>query len=164
MEKVVKRFSEDKIRERVQALADLISKDFRKDNIMLLGILKGAFMFQADLMRLMGKDCQFDFIQEKMEQGTISFSGEMDITDKNVILLKDVCHTGIVEHYLMNQLRSMNPTSVRLACLIDKPMERKIDVSVDYALFMAEEGIFVGYGLEYKGYHGHLPFIATVEK
>ena len=71
--------------------------------------------------------------------------------------------TGVVENYLINQLRTMGPKSIKLACLIDKPTDRKADISVDYALFRADENIFVGYGMEYKGQYGNLPYIGMVE-
>ena len=164
MEKIVKRFSEEEIRKRVEALASLIANDFSDEELLFLGILKGAFIFQSDLMRLMEQACRYDFLREQMDKSSIVFTGGESVVDKNVILLKDVVHTGIIENYLINQLKTLKPKSIKLACLIDKPMERKVDISVDYALFSAQEGIFVGYGMEYKDMYGQLPYIGVVER
>ncbi|HPR64948.1 MAG TPA: phosphoribosyltransferase family protein [Thermoanaerobaculia bacterium] len=160
---ITKRFSEDEIRDRIEDLAQHIRSDHPEEEILFIGILKGAFVFQADLMRNLNQPCRFDFLREKMEQDIVFFSGELDVCGKSVILLKDVVTTGVVENYLINQLRTMGPKSIKLACLIDKPTDRKADISVDYALFRADENIFVGYGMEYKGQYGNLPYIGMVE-
>lgn len=144
-------------------LAQHISGDFGDEEIFILGILKGAFVFQADLMRHIRQDCRTDFLREDMDEGNIEFTGGKNIKGKNVILLKDVVHTGVIESYLINQLRRMGPKSIKLACLIDRPSDRKVNLSVDYTLFSAESGIFVGYGMEHNGKYGHLPYIATLE-
>ena len=90
----------------------------------------------------------------------IDFTTGFTVRQKHVLLLKDVVHTGVIETYLMDQLRSEGAESLALAAIVDKPRDRKTNVSVDFSLFSAEqEGVYAGYGMEYEGLHANLPDI-----
>ena len=90
------------------------------------------------------------------------FLTKFDVKGRDIIILKDVIRSGIIEGYLMDQLREENPRSIRFACLVDRPQERKISLLADYVLFPSEEGMLVGYGMAYRGEGGNLPFIAQL--
>ena len=92
----------------------------------------------------------------------IDFATGFDVAGKPVVLLKDVVNTGVIETYLSDQLRAGGVESVRIAAIIDKPHERKTDLAVDYPLFTSEGGTFVGYGMEYRGRYGSLPYVAEI--
>lgn len=163
MKKVIL-FNQDQIRQRVEALAHLITRDFVGEEVLVLGILKGAFIFMADLLRAMDHPVRYGFLWETMEENKIRFKGDLEIQDRSVILLKDVVHSGIVENYLVNQLKELKPRKLKLVALIDKPTERKLELSVDYTLFSVDEGVFAGYGMEYKGQFGNYPYIMRIEE
>src|SRR5207244_3458378 len=93
----------------------------------------------------------------------IDYLQHSDIAGKNVYLLKDVVSTGVIETYLLAQLRQHNPASLKLVALLDRPGMRTVDLSVDYRAFeVSESGVFVGYGLESQGRHGNLPYIGRL--
>ena len=157
-------FNEEEISRRIDRVADMIRADFPEEtgDLLLLGILKGASVFLSDLMRRLGRPCSFDFLNEKMEHGIVFFSQDADIAGKNVIVLKDVVHSGVIESYLIDQLKTLHPRTIRIACLIDRPKDRKVDIHVDYALFSSEEEILAGYGMDYVKKFGNLPYIGKV--
>jgi hypoxanthine phosphoribosyltransferase len=90
----------------------------------------------------------------------IDFLNWIDLAGRNVYLLKDVVSTGVIESYLLNQLRQKNPMSLRLVALLDRPDLRTVELECDYRVFKVDEGTFIGYGLELDGRHGNLPYIA----
>jgi len=92
----------------------------------------------------------------------IDFLSHFEIRDRQVYLLKDVVSTGVIETYLLGQLRQHGPADLKLVALLDRPALRTIDLKVDYAAFEVSEGAFVGYGLELEGQHGNLPFIGKL--
>ena len=121
----------------------------------------------ADLARAIPRPSGCEYIDvirkgDDEEVTNLHFITSFDVQDANVIVLKDVTRSGIIETYLVNQLREQKPRSIRFAALVDRPQERKSSLLVDYVLFPSEEGILVGYGMEYQGEGGNLPFIAQV--
>jgi hypoxanthine phosphoribosyltransferase len=157
---------EVEIASRVQEAARKIAQRFGGEDLLLVGILKGASVFMADLMRALPFPCHYDFIQEKKVDEPISrvsfIGGSWDNYSGNILLIKDVMHSGVVENYLLTQLRSMKVGQAGICCIVDKPGDRKVDLVPDYALFVENEGIFAGYGMEHRQQHGNLPYIAKV--
>ena len=158
---------EVEIAQRVQEVGRRITKAYGGEELLLVGILKGASVFTSDLMRSLAMPCRYDFIQEKQsveEVSRISFLGGGDWADfqGNILLLKDVMHSGIIESYLISQLKGRTVRHVGIACVIDMPGDRKVDLAPDFSLFVENEGHFAGYGMEYRQAHGHLPYIAKV--
>ncbi len=158
---------EVEIAHRIQEMAQKITRAYGNENLLMVGILKGASVFLGDLMRALPFPCHYDFIQEKRSMeaiSQISFLGGSDWKDftGNLLLVKDVMHSGVIESYLLTQLKNLKVKQVGVACIIDKPSERKVDLVPDFALFVENEGIFAGYGMEHRQAHGNLSYIAKV--
>jgi len=161
------RYGAAEIARRIQDIGRRISYDYPEGPIVLIAILKGAGFFVADLARAVSRPARCEYIDvirkgDEEEITNINFITSFDAPDANLIVLKDVTRSGVVETYLMNQLREHNPRSIRFAALVDRPQERKSSLLVDYVLFPSEEGVLVGYGMEYHGEGGNFPFIAQV--
>jgi len=170
IKKIKSAFSAKKIEKRVAELAKEIRKDAGKTDIFLLGILKGTSCFLADLIRAIPGNVSYGFIDvvrdfadaETATALEIDYFSYTDIGSKNVYLLKDVVSTGVIESYLMSQLRLDNPKSLKLVALLDRPGKRTMDLKVDFRGFEIKEGSFVGYGLEMEGHSANLPYIGRV--
>jgi len=161
-----RRFEAEKIAARIGEIARRIDEDFRDRPLVLLSILKGAALFSADLARRLTVPIGLEYISVRRDEGSeilqIDFATGRDLAGKPVLLLKDVVNTGVIETYLSDQLRGGGVESIRLAAIVDKPHERKTDLAVDYPLFTSEGGTFVGYGMEYHGRWGHLPYVGEI--
>ncbi len=168
--KIKSKFSAAKIAKRVDELAREIRKDAGKADIFLLGVLKGTSCFLADLVRAIPGNVSYGFIDvvrdiadaETATALEIDYFSYTDIGGKNVYLLKDVVSTGVIETYLIAQLRQDNPATLKLVALLDRPSTRTVDLGVDFHAFEIKDGSFVGYGLELQGRHGNLPYIGQV--
>ena len=158
------------LQERVREVAKDIRSDAGNQPILLLGVLKGAFMFMADLMRHIGGDVTCDFISVSSYVGSTS-SGEVQIRKdvdsplegRHVIIVEDIVDTGLTLHYLQGILQKRNPASLKTACLLSKPSRRKAPVPVDYIGFEIEDKFVVGYGLDFNERYRNLPYIGLVE-
>ena len=165
--KIKRAFTAKEIAKRVAALGERIRDDAGDDGVFLLGVLKGTSCFLADLMRAIPGDVGYGFIDvvreiadtETAAAMEIDFMNWIDIAGRNVYLLKDVVSTGVIENYLLTQLRQKNPASLRLVAMLDRPDLRTVELKADYHLFQVHEGNFVGYGLELDGRWGNLPYI-----
>jgi hypoxanthine phosphoribosyltransferase len=164
-------FSAEEIAGRIRALAAEIRSDAGSSEVFLLGILKGASMFLADLMREIPGDVSYGFIDvvrdvadnqiaDALEIDFLSFT---DIRGRNVYVLKDVVNTGVIENYLLSQLRLHQPATLRLVALLDRPDVRTVDVKTDFSAFTIHDGIYVGYGLEHERRFGNLPYIGLIQ-
>lgn len=168
--KIKKVFSEKSIASRIARLAKQIRKDAGDDEIFLLGILRGASCFLTDLLRALPGDVSYGFVDVVRDMADaevatameIDFREWIDIRGKNVYLLKDVVSTGVIETYLLTQLRQKKPAELKLVALLDHTDMRTIDLQVDYRLFEVERGSFVGYGLELAGKYANLPYIGKL--
>ncbi len=168
--KIKSKFGAAKIAKRVDALAREIRKDAGEADIFLLGVLKGTSCFLADLVRAIPGNVSYGFVDvvrdiadaETATALEIDYFSYTDIGGKNVYLLKDVVSTGVIETYLLTQLRQDNPASLKLVALLDRPNTRTIDLAVDFRAFEISDGSFVGYGLELQGRHGNLPYIGQI--
>ena len=158
------------IAERITALGQEIRTGAGSGEVFLLGILKGAAVFLADLLRAIPGDVGYGFIDvvrdvadtETAAALEIDFLSHTELADRDVYVLKDVVSTGIIENYLLSQLRLHGPRSLKLVALLDRPGLRTVDIATDYRAFEVSDGVFVGYGLEHEGRHGNLPFIGTL--
>ncbi|MGA7615379.1 MAG: phosphoribosyltransferase family protein [Thermoanaerobaculia bacterium] len=158
----------------IHARIEQLGRDIRQDagdrEICLVGILKGALVFLADLLRCIPGPVHYEFIDvirdisdtEVAEAMEIDFLTHFSIEGKYVYLLKDVVSTGVIETWLTNQLRQRNPASIRMVALLDRPEQRTVDFDVDFAAFRARDGVYAGFGLEYEGHEGNLPFIGRI--
>ena len=163
-------FSAEAIAARVSELAVDIRRDSGNAEVFFLCILKGASIFLADLLRSVTGDVSYGFIDvirdaednrtaDALEIDFLSFT---DIRGRHVFVLKDVVNTGVIENYLLSQLRQHAPASLRLVALLDRPDARTVDVKTDFSAFTIADGTFAGYGLEHERRFGNLPFIGRV--
>jgi hypoxanthine phosphoribosyltransferase len=155
------------IARRVAVVGRRIGQDYPDGDIVLIAVLKGAGFFVADLARAVPRKvrCEYiDVLREGANEKVVNyhFLAPFDVSHSHLIVLKDVVRSGVVETWLQNQLREENPRSIRFACVVDHPQDRKSPLRPDYVLFPAEESVLVGYGMEYEGEGGNLPFIAQV--
>jgi hypoxanthine phosphoribosyltransferase len=165
--------SETDIRQRILTLAAEIERDYPRDEgVHLVAILKGGFMFMADLVRAMSDRVTMDFMAvSSYGKGTTS-SGQVrvlkdldsNVEGRHIILVEDIVDTGLTLHYLQDVLKARAPKSIRTACLLSKPSRRKVDVQVEYIGFTIEDHFVVGYGLDYAEKYRNLPFIAILEQ
>ena len=161
--------SEAQIQQRVAELAMQIRND-HPDDLHVVAVLKGAFIFMSDLARHMPGHVSLDFMAvSSYAKGTTS-SGEVRLQKdldsalegRHVVIVEDIVDTGLTLNYLQDILRSRGPKSLRTACLLSKPSRRKVDVKVEYIGFTIEDRFVVGYGLDYAEQHRHLPHIALM--
>ena len=169
--KIKKTFSEKAIAKRIAKLGATIRKDAGDSHVLLLGILKGASFFLADLSRAIPGEVSYGFIDVVRETADtevaaatqINFLSWINISGKNVYLLKDVVSSGVIENYLLTQLRQKKPANLKLVALLDRADLRTVDISPDYSAFKVDHGgSYVGYGLELEGKHGNLPWIGRM--
>ncbi len=159
--------SPEKIKERVKELGRQITADYRQKDMVVIGILKGAFIFMADLVRHIDLPMAMDFVRLQSYGSSTESSGQISITkdvelslkDKHVLIVEDIIDTGYTLKYLKEMLRLHDTASIKLCCLIDKKERRKVDVEADYVGFEIERGFLVGYGLDYDEQYRQLPGI-----
>ena len=161
--------SEQQIEKRVAELAAEIRRDHPGD-VHFVAVLKGAFMFLADLVRRMEGGVTLDFMavssyaKGKTSSGEVRLLKDLDsaLDGRHVVIVEDIVDTGLTLTYLQDILRARNPKSLRTACLLSKPSRRQVDVTVEYIGFTIEDRFVVGYGLDYAERYRNLPHIAVV--
>lgn len=165
--------SQADIQQRIQTLAAEIERDYPAgEEIHLVAVLKGGFMFMADLVRAMSERVTMDFMAVSSYGKGTSSSGQVrvlkdldsDLEGRHVIVVEDIVDTGLTLHYLQDLLKARAPKSMKTACLLSKPSRRKVDVQVDYIGFTIEDHFVVGYGLDYAEKYRNLPHIAILEQ
>lgn len=162
--------SEEEIHARVAAMGARITKDFEGKNPVFVGVLKGCFVFMADLMRCIDLKCSMDFMAVSSYSGVNSTGAvkinkdlSQNIEGKDIIIVEDILDSGVTLSYLKNYLLGRNPASVSIATLMDKPARRKADIQADYACFEVPDAFVVGYGLDYNEYYRNLPYIGVLK-
>jgi hypoxanthine phosphoribosyltransferase len=164
--------SETDLKNRVKALAEQIEQDFNNEPLILVVVLKGSFVFAADLVREMKSNINVDFISVSSYSNQTESTGKVrllkdldeNITDKNVVVIEDIIDSGLTLHFLRDHLQMHKPKSIKICTLLDKPERRKIDLPVDYVGFVIPDEFIVGYGIDYAQQYRNLPYIATVEE
>ncbi|RQD63104.1 MAG: hypoxanthine phosphoribosyltransferase [Desulfonatronovibrio sp. MSAO_Bac4] len=149
--------SGEAIQKRIREMGNEISRDFQGKPLITVCVLKGAFIFYADLIRSLSMDPEMDFVrmssygQQTFSSGKVHFSKDMELSikDKHVIIVEDIVDTGKSISYLSRVLEARGPLSIKICALIDKHERREIPVKVDYAGFVLQKGFIVGYGLDY---------------
>lgn len=160
--------SADRIAARVQALGREISRDHAGKALVVVGVLKGSFIFLADLVRAIDLPISIDFIGITSYQGT-STSGVVQITSdltrpiegKDVLLVEDIVDTGLSMRYLLDNLATRQPASLGVCALLEKPGRARVKVPIDYRGFVIEDEFVVGYGLDWDGKMRNLPFVGV---
>jgi hypoxanthine phosphoribosyltransferase len=165
-------FSKDVIARRVRELADEISRDYAGRELIVVGILKGAFIFMADLIRCLKVPCQVDFAQlASYGSGTVS-SGqvvirkdiELPIRDRDVLIVEDIVDTGLTLSFLVEALKKRNCRSLKVCVFLDKKARRKVPFRADYTGFDIDDAFVVGYGLDVNEQARYLPDIHVIRE
>jgi hypoxanthine phosphoribosyltransferase len=164
--------SSEDIQRRIHSMAAEIERDYPDgEEIHLVGVLKGGFMFMADLVRAMSARVTLDFMAvSSYGKGTKS-SGQVRVLKdldssleaRNIIIVEDIVDTGLTLQYLQEILKARAPKTVRTACLLSKPARRLVNVAIDYIGFTIDDQFVVGYGLDYGEKYRNLPYIAVLE-
>ena len=172
MEKDIERIliSEEESEQHVAEIGMQISRDYEGKDPIFIGVLKGCFIFMADLMRHVKVDCSMDFMAVSSYKGTTSTGAvkinkdlSEDIGGRHLILVEDILDSGVTLNYLKNYLMVRKPASIAVATLMDKPARRKADIYADYSCFEIPDAFVVGYGLDYNERYRNLPYIGVLK-
>lgn len=166
MTQLIPMISQEEIKTKVRETGRKISQDYKDKNLVLAGILKGSFIFLADLTREITIDHEIDLIGVSSYSGTSS-TGEitftkkpdLDLGGKDVLLVEDIVDTGNTLLAIQDYLKALNPASIKICSLIDKHERRETEIAVEYACFSLDQGFIVGYGLDYNERYRNLPAI-----
>ena len=164
-------FTEEQLKNRVNEIARQIEADYAGKEIMLISVLRGSFIFMADLCRAIRLPCTLDFMSVSSYGTGTTSSGQVqitkdlseDITGRNVIVVEDILDSGNTLSYLLNILNHRHPASVRLCALLDKPERRTKPVDLRYCGFTIPDAFVVGYGLDYAEKYRNLPYIGILK-
>lgn len=155
---------------KISEIGNKISNDFKNEEIYLVGILKGAFMFMTYLCQHIKVPCECAFLgvssygNEKISSGKVKITKDIeeDIEGKNIIIVEDIIDTGITINFLKEYFKTRKPKNIKVCSLLSKPACRKIDLDIDYLGFEIENVFVIGFGLDYEQYLRNLPFIGTI--
>lgn len=164
--------NEKEIQKRVGELALTISTDYKERELLLIGILKGAVLFLADLVRCMDIAVKIDFMAVSSYGVSTRSSGVVRITkdleqgleNRNVLIVEDIVDTGLTLAYLLENLQTRRPASLQTCVLLDKPSRRKVNITPDYCGFQIPDDFVVGYGLDYGELYRNLPYIGVLRQ
>jgi hypoxanthine phosphoribosyltransferase len=165
MSELILLLDKEAIAQKVSTTAKLISKDYQDSDLVIVGVLHGAFIFMADLIRRLSIDAfTIDFVRlssygdQSVSSGRIRLllDIEADIDGKDVLIVEDILDTGLTMSYLMEHLQSRRPRSIKICVFINKLERRRTSVKPDYVCHTVEQGFLVGYGLDYSGVYRNL--------
>jgi hypoxanthine phosphoribosyltransferase len=164
--------TQEEMRTRIRELGRQIMNDYAEKDLILVGILKGAFAFYADLARAIRIPLRVDFLVVTSYGFRSKSSGKVrmvtdlteDIAGRDVLLVEDIVDSGLTVQYLVKTLAKRKPKSIRVCTLLSKPDRRKVDVTIDYVGFEIQNQYVVGYGLDYQQKYRNLPYLAVLDK
>lgn len=164
-------FTEEQLAQRVSELADQINRDYEDKELLLVSVLRGSFIFMADLTRKITRPCTVDFMSVSSYGKGSSSTGQVqitkdlseDISDMHVLVVEDILDSGNTLSYLLKLLEQRHPASIRLCTLLDKPDRRTKPVEVHYTGFTIPDAFVVGYGLDYAEKYRNLPYIGILK-
>jgi len=161
------------MQKRIRELGNQITIDYADKNLLMVGVLKGAFAFYADLVRAVRLLLRVDFIvvtnrpvQKQSVAGKIKILSDLseDVTGRDILLVEDIVDSGMTVSYLKKKLLARKPRSLKVCTLLDKPERRKVRVSIQYVGFTLPNKYVVGYGLDYQNRYRNLPYLAVMDK
>lgn len=160
------------IAEKVRELGRRISEDYKDGDLILIGVLKGAFIFLADLMREITINVDMDFISVSSYANDTKSSGivriikdvDINISNKHVLIVEDIVDTGLTLNHLKDLFQTRGPKSVKICAIFDKPSRRKVDITVDYKGIEIPNEFVIGYGLDYQGRYRNLPDLCVLNQ
>ena len=164
-------YTEEELKSKVKEIGAQITKDYSGKTPVFIGVLKGCFIFMADLLRSIDLDCSVDFMAVSSYRGTSSTGAvkinkdlSHNIEGCDVIIVEDILDSGITLSYLKQYLSVRKPASIKIVTLMDKPSRRKADIHADYSCFEVPDAFVVGYGLDYNEKYRNLPYIGVLKK
>ena len=154
---------------RIRELGAEISRDFAGQEVLLVGVLKGAFMFLADLARAVDTRVVIDFLgvssygSSTTTTGVVRITRDLSwpVTDRNVILVEDIIDTGLTMNYLIEYLGTRHPRSIKVCTLLHKPARTRVETPIHYKGFTIDDHFVIGYGLDYDGRYRNLPYVGV---
>jgi len=161
---------EEKIRQRVKELADEISEAFKNTPVTILSVLKGAFVFTADLIRFMNVEVEVDFVRVKSYQGNRKgkletiYKPELNLKGRSVLIVDDILDTGESLHFLYSEILNHSPAELKTCVLLEKKRKKEVDIKPDFVGFTIPDRFVVGYGLDINDMYRGLPYIGYIEK
>lgn len=163
---------EETLKAKIKELGSIISKDYKGRDLVLIGVLKGSVMFMADLMKEITIPCSMDFMAVSSYGNSTSSSGvvrilkdlDFEIEGKDVLVIEDIIDSGVTLKYLIEYLKARKANSLEIACLLNKPERRKVDMYVKYIGFDVPDEFLIGYGLDYAEKYRNLPFIGILKE
>lgn len=163
--------TEEQLQKRIREMGQEISRDYADRNPIFIGVLKGCFMFMADLVRNVDVPCSIDFMAVSSYGNSTTTTGAVkitkdlreDIEGRDVIIVEDILDSGVTLHYLTGFLQNRRPASITIATLLDKPARRKAEVYARYAGFEVPDAFVVGYGLDYAEKYRNLPYLGILK-
>jgi len=164
-------FTEEQLRDKVRELGARITADYAGKYPLFVGVLKGSFVFMADLVRRVELDCDVDFMAVSSygsgttTTGAVEISKDLshDIEGRDVVIVEDILDSGVTLSYLKKYLEVRKPASIRICTLLDKPARRRAEIYPDYTGFTCPNEFIVGYGLDYAEKYRNLPFIGVLK-
>jgi hypoxanthine phosphoribosyltransferase len=163
---------QDELSHRVRELGEQISRDYAGRDLFLVGVLKGAIFFLADLMRHIELDCELDFMAVASYGSTTDSSGvvrilkdlDAPIEGRDVLIVEDIVDSGLTLQYLKRTLKARDPGSLEVCALLTKPARRKADVVIRYQGFEIPNQFVIGYGLDHNERYRNLPYVAVLQE
>ncbi|WP_055665244.1 hypoxanthine phosphoribosyltransferase [Desnuesiella massiliensis] len=163
---------ESTMREKIKEMGKKISEDYIGKDLVLVGVLKGSVMFMADLMKEINIHCSMDFMavssygNSTQTSGVVRILKDLDypIEGKDILIVEDIIDSGVTLKYLIEYLNGRKPNSLEVACLLNKPERRKVDIEVKYLGFNVPDYFLVGYGLDYAEKYRNLPYIGILKE
>jgi hypoxanthine phosphoribosyltransferase len=162
---------EERLRSRVAELGEEVSADYAGRDLLLIGVLKGAVFFMADLMRHLTVTCEVDFMAISSYGAATDSSGvvrilkdlDINIAGRDVLVVEDIIDSGLTLSYLMRNLEAREPASLEICALLTKPERREIDVPVRYVGFEIPNRFVIGYGLDFAERYRNLPYVGVLD-
>jgi hypoxanthine phosphoribosyltransferase len=160
----------DELQHRITEMAAEVSRDYKGRDLLLIGVLKGAVFFLADLMRQLDVPCEVDFMAVSSYGSSTDSSGvvrilkdlDAPLEGRNVLIVEDIVDSGLTLQYLMRTLEARSPASIEVCALLTKPERRKVDTPARYVGFEIPDKFAIGYGLDYAERYRNLPYVATL--
>ncbi|NFD29119.1 hypoxanthine phosphoribosyltransferase [Clostridium botulinum] len=159
--------SKEEIEEKITEIGEKISKDYKDKNLYILSLLRGSFIFAADIVRKINVPTKIGFMttssygHKEQSSGNVKIVNDItdDIKGYDVIVVDDIVDTGITMEFVMNHVKSLGANSVKSCVLLDKPERRKVNLDPDYSCFTIPDVFVVGYGLNYGDYYRNIPYV-----
>jgi len=163
--------TEDDIQSKVALMGKQISEDYRDDDLLLVGVLKGAFVMMADIARAISIPAEFDFMAVSSYGSSTRTSGivrilkdlDLDLHDRNVLIIEDIVDSGLTLSYLLKNLKGRKPRSLEICALMTKPEVQEVALDIRYHGFAIPPTFVVGYGLDYHQRYRNLPYVGTLK-